>query len=227
MLRKLFLYVGCLVVGTAAAWASFGTLAHLAAATGWTSGDWLLPTSIDALGAMSCWVWLTPAYSTAARAFARRTTFAVILVSVIGNGVGHLVTSGRIDAGVLMIVLVGSVPPASLAAVIHLLVLVTSVPVPDAAPVPAEKTETEAGPKPPAKKTAPKKTAAKSVPKPVLDSGPEVDDLLMQKARHVAEQYEAEHGKAPSRDDLKTALGVGTMKATVVAAALKKEREAA
>jgi len=227
MLRKLFLYLGCLVVGTAAAWASFGTLAHLAAATGWTSGDWLLPTSIDALGAMSCWVWLTPVYSPAARAFARRTTFAVILVSVLGNGVGHLVTSGRLDAGVLMIVLVGSVPPASLAAVIHLLVLVTSEPVPDAAPVPAEKpAETTAEKKPPAKKAVPK-PSPKPVPKSAPDSGPEVDDLLMQKARHVAEQYEAKHGKAPSRDDLKTELGVGTTKATAVAAALKKEREVA
>ena len=220
MLRKLFLYLGCLVVGTAAAWASFGTLAHLAAATGWTSGDWLLPTSIDALGAMSCWVWLTPVYSTAARAFARRTTFAVILVSVLGNGVGHLVTSGRIDAGVLMIVLVGSVPPASLAAVIHLLVLVTSVPVPDAAPVPAEKTvETTTEKKPPAKKPAVKK----AVPKPSQDEA--VNEVDMQRARHADRDFRAANDNKPiTRDALKAALApCGTTKATALLAALKRE----
>ena len=223
MLRKLFLYLGCLVVGTAAAWASFGTLAHLAAATGWTSGDWLLPTSIDALGAMSCWVWLTPVYSTAARAFARRTTFAVILVSVLGNGVGHLVTSGRIDAGVLMIVLVGSVPPASLAAVIHLLVLVTSEPVPDAAPVPAEKTvETTTEKKPPVKKTPPKKMVA---PKPSPDDT--VNEVDMQRARHADRDFRAANDNKPiTRDGLKAA-GFGSDKATKLLAALKKEREAA
>jgi len=226
-MRKLVLYLGCLLVGVAAAWASFSTLAELAAASGWKSGDWLLPTSIDALGAMSCWVWLTPIYSPEARSFARRTTFTVILVSVIGNGVGHVVSSGMLPAGVLLIVLVGAVPPSSLAAVIHLLVLVTAVPVPDAAPVPAAKpkpTITETGkPKTPAK-AKPSASPVKSGP----ESGPIVDDVLLQRARHADRDHQAKNGGRPiSRDTLKDELKIGTGKATDLLAALKKEREVA
>jgi hypothetical protein len=220
-MRKLVLYLGCLLVGVAAAWASFSTLAELAAASGWKSGDWLLPTSIDALGAMSCWVWLTPIYSPAARSFARRTTFTVILVSVIGNGVGHVVSSGMLPAGVLLIVLVGAVPPSSLAAVIHLLVLVTAVPVPDAAPVPA-------APAPAKKKAAPKPTPKPSPVKSGPESGAEVDDVLMQRARHADRDHQAKNGGRPiSRDALKDELKIGTGKATDLLAALKKEREVA
>lgn len=111
--------------------------------------------------------------------------------------------------------------------------------VPDADPVPAVATLAVWLWRPPSQRIMPgpakPKTDAKPKPKPSRppvksgpeDTGPDVDDVLLQRARHIAKQFEEKHGKAPSRDDLKTELGVGTTKATAIAAALKKEREAA
>lgn len=232
-MRKWPLYLLGLIPATAAAWASFSTLAGLAAAAGWKSGDWLLPTSIDALGAMACWVWLTPAYTRAARVFARSTTFAVIVASVVGNGIGHLVSSEMLPAGVVLIVLVGAVPPSSLAAVIHLLVLVTSEPVPaakrkakvqDAAPVPAPKPVAETPPAPAKKAAAPKPAAAKSSPKSGTDQAP--DELLVRKARHIDQEHREQHGKPISRDAARPLLGVSNEK-TSEALRLARQEEVA
>jgi hypothetical protein len=226
--------LGLALVCVAAVVASFSTLASLAAVAGWGErASWLLPVCLDALGMIACRVWLSKAAPAPARTYAKWIALVTVGVSIVGNAAGHLAATGHLSQGILLVVLVGAVPPAGLAAGIHLAVLrgktAEEVPVPDAAPVLAEKpgsTDAVAEKKSPVKKAAPK-PSPKPVPKSAPDSGPEVDDLLMQKARHVAEQYEAKHGKAPSRDDLKTELGVGTTKATAVAAALKKEREVA
>lgn len=111
--------------------------------------------------------------------------------------------------------------------------------VPDAAPVPAVSTIAVCVWRVPSQRVVPgpaKKTAApKSKPSPKTpvdsgpDSGPEVDEVSMRKARHLDEKYRAENGGKPiTRDALKAGLApCGTTKATTLLAALKKEREVA
>lgn len=124
---------------------------------------------------------------------------------------GRLPSSGRLTAGQLL-------------ALVDSAALESSRPVRDAAPVPAP--ERPVVPVP-AKKAAPVKSKAPSPVKSGPESGPVVDEVLLQRGRHIWDEYMAEHGKSIPRDDLKTALKVGTGKATDVLAVLKKEKEVA
>lgn len=213
-------WIGLAVVCVAAVVASFSTLASLAEFTGWRAWtSWLLPLSLDALGMTACLVWLDPSAPKQSRRYAKYMTWSAAGFSVLGNGAGHLASTGHLAQGLLLVVLVGSVPPAALAVTVHLIVSVSapSRPVRVAAPDPGKTADKS--------KTKPEsKSDAKSGPD---KTGPEDDEVLMQRARHIAEQYETKHGKPISRDALKVELGCGTGKATVIAAALKKEREAA
>lgn len=232
-MRRFLLWLGLTVVTVAAVAASFSTLAGLAAFTGWGERlSWLLPASLDALGMTACLVWLDGSAERKSRDYARWLTWVAAGLSILGNGVGHLASTGHLSQGLLLVVLVGAVPPAALATTVHLIVLVSSpspvVPVPDAAPVPAEK------PKPdPAdagkSKTAPKPKLSPGPAESGPDSGAEDDEVMMRKARHLDEKYRAENGGKPiTRDALKAGLApCGTTKATAVLAALKKEREVA
>lgn len=236
-MRRILLGLGLTVVTVAAVVASFSTLASLAVFTGWGQrSSWLLPAALDALGMTACLVWLNAEASAKSRRYAAWLTWTAAGLSILGNGAGHLATTGHLSQGLLLVVLVGAVPPAALATTVHLIVLVSSstpVPVPDAAPVPDKKPEpakpaaaTAVAPQPPAKKTAARKPSPKSDVKSGPESG-EVDAFTLQKARHLNEAHENEHGRPIGRDALKIALGCGTTKATAVAAALKKEREVA
>lgn len=224
--------IGLALVCAAAVVASFSTLASLAAVAGWGErASWLLPVCLDALGMVACRVWLSPKAPAPARVFAKRIALTTVAVSIVGNAAGHLAATHHLSQGLVLVVLVGAVPPAGLAAGIHLAVLrgkvaTEVVSVPDAAPVPAEK------PKAPPRAAPMKTVTPRPSPKSGAQSGPdqtgpEVDDVLMQRARHIADEYEKQHGKPPTRDDLKPLLKCGTTKATAVAAALKKEREVA
>ncbi|HEY2086230.1 MAG TPA: hypothetical protein VGH54_09425 [Mycobacterium sp.] len=234
MLKRVILFGGALVVAVAAGWASFATLAALAKATQWPGGYFLLPTSIDVLGALACYVWLTKSFPQDARRFARWTTLFVIAASVVGNGIGHLVSFGKLTPSVLLIVLVGAVPPSSLAALIHLIVLATSTPVPAKQVRKTEPARPQAKTEPPAvpaKPSSPPKKTAVPKPSPVKsgpESGPVVDDVLMQRARHADRTYQEKNNGSPiTRDALKAELKIGTGKATDLLDALKKEREVA
>lgn len=227
-------WTGLAVVCVAAVVASFSTLASLAEFTGWSTwASWLLPLCLDALGMTACLVWLDPSAPKRSRRYAAWMTWVAAGLSVLGNGAGHLASTGHLAQGLLLVVLVGSVPPATVSVVVHLIVTsspskVAARPVRDAAPVPAPEQRIAVGP---AKKTAAPKPRTEKAPSPVKSgpdkTGPEVDEVEMQRARHFAAEYEKEHGKRPGRDAIKTGLGYGTEKATVIAAALKKEREAA
>lgn len=223
--------VGLTVVCVAAVVASFSTLASLAAFTGWGERQsWLLPASLDALGMTACLVWLDGAASVKSRTYACWLTWTAATLSIVGNGAGHLASTGHLSQGLLLVVLVGAVPPAALATTVHLIVLVSSspevevVPVPDAAPVPAPVPQ-------PSQRIVPgpakPKPAKKAAPKPSQDEA--VSDFDLQRALHANRDYEAANdGKLITRDALKTALApCGTTKATALLAALKKEREAA
>lgn len=228
-------WLGLTVVCVAAVVASFSTLASLAEFTGWGAwASWLLPLSLDALGMTACLVWLDPSAPKKSRRYAAWMTWVAAGMSVLGNGAGHLASTGHLAQGLLLVVLVGSVPPAALAVTVHLIVSVSAPGKPssskarDADPVPAPEQRVVAAP---AKKSSPEPSSSpKSGTAPVKsgpESGPVVDDVLMQKARHVAKEYETKNGKPPSRDALKDELGCGTGKATAIAAALRKEREVA
>lgn len=221
-------WIGLAVVCVAAVVASFSTLASLAEFTGWSTwASWLLPLCLDALGMTACLVWLDPSAPKRSRRYAAWMTWVAAGLSVLGNGAGHLASTGHLAQGLLLVVLVGSVPPATVSVVVHLIVTsspskVAARPVRDAAPVPAE---VEDKPKTAAvKKAVPKSSPVKSEPD---KTGPEVDEVLMQRARHFAEQYEQANGKPPGRDAIKTGLKVGTDPATKILNELKKEREAA
>jgi hypothetical protein len=218
--------LGLALVVLAAVVASFSTLASLAAVAGWgESASWLLPVCLDALGMIACRVWLSKSAPESARSYAKWIALVTVGVSIVGNAAGHLAATGHLSQSIVLVVLVGAVPPAGLAAGIHLAVLRGKLSVPDAAPVPAEKTEavpTKAVAKPsPVKTTAAKKAA----PSPPQDEA--VNEVDMQRARHADRDYRAENdGKPITRDGLKAA-GFGSDKATKLLAALKKEREAA
>lgn len=229
-MRRFLLWLGLTVVTVAAVAASFSTLAGLAAFTGWGHKlSWLLPASLDALGMTACLVWLDTAAAEKTRTYARWMTWGAAGLSIVGNGVGHLASTGHLAQGLLLVVLVGAVPPAALATTVHLIALVSSpqpkaVPVPDAAPVPAPVTQPSQRVVPDPAKPKPAKKAA---PKPPQDEA--VDDFDLQRARHANRDYEAANdGKPITRDALKAALApCGTTKATALLLALKKEREAA
>jgi len=115
----------------------------------------------------------------------------------------------------------GRLAPGELLALVDLAAL-SARPVRDAAPAPAKTTDPV--PARPSPQPAPKKAAA-AKPSPVKsgpESGPVVDEVLMQRARHLRDRYLAEDRQV-TRDDIKTELKIGTGKATALLAALKKE----
>ena len=217
-MRRFLLGLGLTVVTVAAVVASFSALASLARFTGWGErSSWLLPASLDALGMTACLAWLDGTASAKSRRYACWLTWTAAGLSILGNGAGHLASTGHLSQGLLLVVLVGAVPPAALATTVHLIVLVSSsaaevVPVPDAAPVPAVKVQspppTKAVAKPsPVKKAAAKKTAPKS---PSQDEA--VDEVLVHRARKIDEEYVAKHGKPIPRDAARPLLGVSNEK---------------
>lgn len=230
-MRRFLLGLGLTVVTVAAVVASFSTLASLAVFTGWGQrSSWLLPASLDALGMTACLVWLNAEASDKSRRYARGLTWAAAGLSILGNGAGHLATTGHLSQGLLLVVLVGAVPPAALATTVHLIVLVSSstpVPVPDAAPVPAAKAAPVAAPKKTTvKKPSPKPAPAKSGVKSGPDSGTGVDEVLVRRARHIDKQHQDEHGRPISRDAARAVLGVSNEK-TSEALRLARQEEVA
>ena len=128
--RDPIVLLGLGIVGLTAIAASFGTLMGLASWVGWHG--WymqiLLPVCIDVLALVAGRVWLSGSMVPEARRFARAVSFTAIGISIVGNAVGHIV--GMQDASTVKVVLaivVGSLPPAALAAVGHLATLATLV----------------------------------------------------------------------------------------------------
>jgi hypothetical protein len=219
-MRRVLLGFGLTVVTVAAVVASFSALAGLAAFTGWGErSSWLLPASLDALGMTACLAWLDGTASSKSRRYACWLTWTAAGLSILGNGAGHLASTGHLSQGLLLVVLVGAVPPAALATTVHLIVLVSSpaevkvVTVPDAAPVPAvkpapsERVVPASAKTAPAKKAAPKKAVA---PKPSQDEA--VDEVLVHRARKLDEEHLARHGKPIPRDAARPLLGVSNEK---------------
>ena len=133
------LYAGMTVAGAAAVVASASTLAALARTAGWSSWTpWLLPAAVDVGGSVGGWVWLSPGSPGRARRFGRLAAFAGAVTSLVGNATGHLVATGYLRPGPVLVVVVGAVPAAVLVGLAHLAALLATA---DGEPPPQEEAE--------------------------------------------------------------------------------------
>lgn len=127
--------IGLAVVGVAAAVLSFSALSDLARLcgikgavelpNGWTFPlAWLLPITVDVLAAVATRVWLRNQAAREAVVFARRSAWAAIVGTVVGNAYhGALIESGSAPP-LLACVVVSAVPAVVLGDLVHLAVLV-------------------------------------------------------------------------------------------------------
>jgi hypothetical protein len=124
--RDPWVLLGLGLVGVTAIIASFGTLMGLAAWVGWHGWGMqlLLPFCLDVLALVSGRVWLSASMTIEARRFAQTVSMTAIGISIVGNAVGHIVTMHDASAVKITIaIIVGTIPPAALAAVGHLATL--------------------------------------------------------------------------------------------------------
>jgi DNA-binding transcriptional ArsR family regulator len=118
------LYAGMLVAGAAAVVASASTLSTLARAAGWQGWTpWLLPAALDIGGSAGGWCWLRPGVPDQARRFGRVVALAGAGGSLVGNAAGHLMATGYLLPGPVLVVIVGAIPAAVLVALAHLAAL--------------------------------------------------------------------------------------------------------
>lgn len=131
--------LGLGVVGATAIAASSSTLVGLADYVGWHGKiAWALPACIDMLALAAGRVWLNEDATGEARAYARRVSMVAIAISILGNAIGHIVGMDNVSpVKVVLAIIVGSIPPAALAAVGHLYTMATMR---QAAPVVEEET---------------------------------------------------------------------------------------
>lgn len=133
MSRVLYGLLG--LVALAAVVLSFDALHGLALLCGFSRGlAPLLPVTIDAGAAAGSLVWLTRPPG-AARVFGRALALVLLAGSVAGNALGHGLDAYAARPAWWVVVVVSAVPPAVLAAVIHLGVLAAR---PAAHPGPAQ-----------------------------------------------------------------------------------------
>ncbi|MFI0406529.1 hypothetical protein [Actinomadura sp. 3N508] len=119
--------LGIAVGGLAAIVASFTSLRHLGAYTGWGRLDWLLPTTLDTFVITTTRVWQSRRTKSAkVRRFAAGNAICAIGLSLAGNAVYHAIHAGAWEPGQhmwLLVVLVSSIPPIAIGLISHLAVL--------------------------------------------------------------------------------------------------------
>jgi hypothetical protein len=119
------LYGLLLIVAAAAAVLSFSALRDLALVCGFAPWlAWLLPVVVDAGAAAGSLVWLGGWSARSARQFARALALALLGLSVAANALGHGLAAFSLAPAWWVVVIVSSVAPAVLGAVVHLAVLV-------------------------------------------------------------------------------------------------------
>lgn len=119
--------LGMAVGGLAAIVASFAALRGLAHDTGWGRLDWLLPVDLDTVVVTATRVWQSKhTRSRRVREFAAKIAVGAIALSLAGNACYHAIHANAWDLGDrgwLLVVLVSSIPPVSIALISHLAVL--------------------------------------------------------------------------------------------------------
>lgn len=119
--------LGLAVIAGAGVIFSFVGLRQLAIDTGIGTGyAWLLPITIDAATLVAARIWLLPTIPEDVRAWARQWMLAAIGLSIGGNVVERAIHAGLLVLPWWAVVVVGAVPPAMLASVVHLASLVIS-----------------------------------------------------------------------------------------------------
>lgn len=112
---------GATIVAAVAMAASADTLATLGGAVGWGAKmRWSLPVSVDVLALVSGLVWLAAGVPVKARSLGQWLTLVTVIGSVVLNAVGHLVSTGHIVVGPLLVIAVSAVPPLAAALAVHL-----------------------------------------------------------------------------------------------------------
>jgi hypothetical protein len=227
--RDWWVALGLFVSAVSAAVSSYAGLQSLALAAGWH--PWvapLFPLTVDCLALTAVRVWLARSTrSVRARRYARITAIGAVLLSVAGNATWHLVAADLLDITWTVVVLVGAVPPVTMALVVHLAVLRTQddearpQTVPEAGLEPAGATGTVLEPT----ETVP--------PLPDTVRGADLpssnvrryatEDELLHAARIANAKYQATHGKQITRDALRRELRIGGPRATTLLRRLKEE----
>lgn len=120
------LWIGLLVVLAAAATLSFDALHDLAVAVKMPPRlAPLLPIAIDAGAAVSCATWLSHRVDDGTARYARRMTFCLLTLTVVGNAAQLGMHANDLAPPWWAAVAVGAVPPAVVGATVHLIVLVS------------------------------------------------------------------------------------------------------
>lgn len=118
-------WAGLAVVLIAAAVLSFAALRDLAVSVRISDRlAWLMPIAVDAGAAVSCSAWLSPRSPRDVARFARSLTWALLVLTVVGNAAAQGMAAAGITPPWWCAVLVGAIPPAVVGGVVHLAVLV-------------------------------------------------------------------------------------------------------
>ncbi|MGW2858309.1 DUF2637 domain-containing protein [Streptomyces sp. NPDC001205] len=121
--RGLIIFGAILVAGVAMA-ASAATLAALGRTVGWGYIlSWALPFSVDVLALVAGLAWIAGG---SGRGLGRLLTLLTVAVSVLLNSVGHLVSTGHLATGPVLVIGVSAVPPLAAALAVHLGATVTT-----------------------------------------------------------------------------------------------------
>lgn len=208
-----------LIVGITIA-TSYTTLAELARFAGWGEYmSWAFPAALDLLALVACRIWLSPTFPPHARTYAKWVTMIASGLSVAGNGVGHLASTGHIAPGLLLVVMVGSVAPASLATVVHLASLAS-------APVPGRKARHKVAEQTKLKDETGQTTEAPSKPKaekPKPKAKPSTARDLLAEAREANRLHNEQYGQHISLNRLRPALRISRGKASEIHRLLMEE----
>jgi hypothetical protein len=148
-----------LIVGGAAV-LSFNSSRDLADACGfhdWLS--WVWPVCLDAVAYTATRIWLSRTTDDPTRLYARRLALAGISLSLAANGLDLFLSVEKLAPVWGVVLLVGAIPPAMLAAVIHMLVMRRGLTA-HRAKKPAAPKATAPAPKPAPKTTTPALPAA-------------------------------------------------------------------
>ncbi|GHJ40483.1 hypothetical protein Sm713_60920 [Streptomyces sp. TS71-3] len=116
--QRIMIVAGAALVATVAMAASADTLASLGRSVGWGPGlAWSLPVSVDVLALVAGLAWLAAG---ASQSLGRVLTLITVGVSVLLNAVGHLVSTGHLTTGPILVIAVSAVPPLAAALAVHL-----------------------------------------------------------------------------------------------------------
>lgn len=116
--QRITIVAGAALVAAVAMAASADTLADLGRSVGWGHRlAWSLPVSVDVLALVAGLAWLAAG---AGRNLGRVLTLITVGVSVLLNAVGHLVSTGHLTTGPLLVIAVSAVPPLAAALAVHL-----------------------------------------------------------------------------------------------------------